>query len=124
MKLKNIFGIILLIIGVYLLYGIYKSSLPIIYGTKVKANIIGVDSVKSKRFTYVYYPVLQFSHNNHNINFTDKSSSVNKDIPKAEVMVYYDRDNGVSEGFTNEKIIFLIISILIILFGLMGLIKT
>jgi hypothetical protein len=94
-----------LIIGVYLLYGIYKSSLPIIYGTKVKANIIGVDSVKSKRFTYVYYPILQFSHNNHSIKFMDKSSSVNKDIPKSEIMVYYHKDHSVSEEFTTEKII-------------------
>ncbi|WP_185288243.1 hypothetical protein [Chryseobacterium lactis] len=35
----------------------------------------------------------------------DKSSSVNKDIPKSEIMAYYGKDHSVSEGFTTEKII-------------------
>ncbi|MDC8100512.1 hypothetical protein [Chryseobacterium rhizosphaerae] len=117
MKIKNILGAILLILGVYLLFSLYQSSLPIIYGTRAKANIIGTDSVKNKRFTYLYYPVFQFNYQNQLIKFTDKSSSVDKDIEKSEVMVYYDQNYGFSQGFTTEKIIFLIISILLILFG-------
>ena len=60
-----------------------------IYGAGIKATIIVFDRVKSKRFTYVYYPVLQFNYHNQSIKFTDKSS-IDKDIAKTEFMVYYD----------------------------------
>lgn len=113
----------MLIIGVYLMFNLYKSSLPMIYGTQVKANIIGIDSVKSKRFTYLYYPVIQFNHLNKTVNFTDKSSSVNKNIEKTEVMLYYNQEYGVSQGFTTEKIVFLVIGILWLLFGLVCFVK-
>lgn len=124
MKIKNVLGTVLLIIGVYLMFSLYQSSLPIIYGTKVKAEVIGTDSVKSKRFTYLYYPVLQFNHQNQMVKFTDKSSSVDKDIEKNEVILYYNQEYGVSQGFTAEKIIFLALGILFLFFGLVCFVKS
>jgi hypothetical protein len=123
MKIKNILGLILIIIGGYLIFNLYRSSLPVIYGTKIKANIIGTDSVKSKRFTYVYYPIFQFNDKNQTIRFTDKTSSVDKNIRKSEVMIYYNQDYGVSQGFTTEKIIFLIMGLLLVLFGIVCFLK-
>lgn len=78
--MKKSFAVIILLLGVFILFIIYKSSLPIIYGTKVKANIIGIDSAKSRRFNYVYYPVFQLKNKNDIIKITDKSSSVNKNF--------------------------------------------
>lgn len=121
MIIKKTFAAIILLLGAFILVAMYKSSLPIIYGTKVKANIIGVDSAKSRRFTYVYYPVIQLDHNNHRIRFTDDSSSVDKNIKKSEIMVYYDPHYGLSQGFTVVTTTFLIIGLLMFMLGILAL---
>ena len=50
----RIFGIIMILLGSFLTYGVIGSSLPTVYGTKLKATITTVEQVKSKRFTYTY----------------------------------------------------------------------
>ncbi|WP_313611431.1 hypothetical protein [Chryseobacterium arthrosphaerae] len=119
--MKKSFAVIILLLGVFILFIIYKSSLPIIYGTKVKANIIGIDSAKSRRFNYVYYPVFQLKNKNDIIKITDKSSSVNKNLKKSEVTVYYDRNYGLSKGFTVVTTTFLIMGLLMVMLGIVAL---
>ncbi|MGN7864185.1 hypothetical protein [Chryseobacterium sp. 22458] len=121
MIIKKSFAVIILLIGVFILFAMYKSSLPIIYGTKIKAEIIGIDSAKSRRFNYVYYPVFQLNHKNNIIKVTDKSSSVDKNIKKSEVTVYYDRKYGLSKGFTVVTTTFLIIGLLMVVLGRLAL---
>lgn len=121
MIMKKSFAVIILLLGVFILFIIYKSSLPIIYGTKVKANIIGIDSAKSRRFNYVYYPVFQLKNKNDIIKITDKSSSVNKNFKKSEVTVYYDRNYGLSKGFTVVTTTFLIMGLLMVMLGIVAL---
>ncbi|WP_278380109.1 hypothetical protein [Chryseobacterium arthrosphaerae] len=121
MIMKKSFAVIILLLGVFILFIIYKSSLPIIYGTKVKANIIGIDSAKSRRFNYVYYPVFQLKNKNDIIKITDKSSSVNKNLKKSEVTVYYDRNYGLSKGFTVVTTTFLIMGLLMVMLGIVAL---
>ena len=119
--MKKSFAVIILLLGVFILFIIYKSSLPIIYGTKVKANIIGIDSAKSRRFNYVYYPVFQLKNKNDIIKITDKSSSVNKNLKKSEVTVYYDRNYGLSKVFTVVTTTFLIMGLLMVMLGIVAL---
>ncbi|UEQ77125.1 hypothetical protein J8N07_02125 [Chryseobacterium arthrosphaerae] len=121
MIMKKSFAVIILLLGVFILFIIYKSSLPIIYGTKVKANIIGIDSAKSRRFNYVYYPVFQLKNKNDIIKITDKSSSVNKNLKKSEVTVYYDRNYGLSKVFTVVTTTFLIMGLLMVMLGIVAL---
>ena len=121
MIMKKSFAVIILLLGVFILFIIYKSSLPISYGTKVKANIIGIDSAKSRRFNYVYYPVFQLKNKNDIIKITDKSSSVNKNLKKSEVTVYYDRNYGLSKVFTVVTTTFLIMGLLMVMLGIVAL---
>lgn len=120
MIIKRSFAIIILLLGVFILFGMYKSSLPILYGAKIKANIIGVDSVKSKRFKYVYYPVFQLNHKNNLIKITDKSHSVDKNIRKSEVTIYYDQDYGISQGFTAVEYTFLVMGLSLFMLGIVA----
>ena len=106
------------------MFNLYKSSLPMIYGTKVKAKVIGTDSVKSKRFTYLYYPVIEFTYKNKVRKITDKSSDVDKDTPNVELNIYYSEKYGISRGFSAVNVIFSIIALAFTFFGIVALFKS
>lgn len=124
MSVTKFFGIILLTIGVYLMFNLYKSSLPMIYGSKVKAKVIGTESVKSKRFTYLYYPVIEFIYKNKVRKITDKSSDIDKNTPNVELNIYYSEKYGISRGFSAVNVIFSIIALAFIFFGFVVLFKS
>ena len=120
----RIFGIIMILLGCFLTYGVIGSSLPIVYGTKLKAKITTVEQVKNKRFTYVYYPVIEFTYKNKLRKITDKSSDVDKDKRNVLLTIYYSEKYGISRGFSAVHVVFSIISVVFIFFGFVALFKS
>jgi hypothetical protein len=50
MIIKKTFGVILLLLGLLLAFGLLKDSRLMLFGSKIKADVIGIESVKNKRF--------------------------------------------------------------------------
>ncbi|TCD12607.1 hypothetical protein EZ449_00750 [Pedobacter frigidisoli] len=121
MAVIRIFGISLVLMGGFLAYGLLGSYRPILFGTKREATIVAVKRFDNKRFTYVYYPVFQFAHQNKTIRIIDKSGDVKEDSVGLKAFIYYDENYGISRGFTSVIIIFSIISISCLFFGLVAL---
>ncbi|WP_426475900.1 hypothetical protein [Chryseobacterium balustinum] len=120
----RIFGVIILLLGGFLAYGIISRSLPIVFGTKIKATINTVEQVKSKRFTYVYYPVIEFTYKNKLRKITDKSSDVDKNTTNVQLYIYYSEKYGISRGFSTIEVVFSVISLAFIFFGIIALFKS
>ncbi len=121
MTIIRTFGIILILLGGFLAYGIIGSYKPILFGTKTEAKIVAVKRVHNKRFIYVYYPVFQFHYSNKTIRIVDQSSDIDKNSIGLKKSIYYHKDYGISRGFTSTLIVFFFISISFILFGLVAL---
>ena len=118
MIIKKTFGVILLLLGLFLAFGLSKDSRLMLFGTKIKADVIGIDSVKNKRFGYVHYPVLQFNYKQQQFRLVNDFRSIDpKNVP-AHMDIYYAEGIGISDGFTVIYVIFSIISIIIIIFGI------
>lgn len=107
----RVFGFFILLLGGFIAYGVIGSSLPILFGERAKATIITVEKVKDKRFTYLYYPVIQFTHNNKLLKITDKSSDISTDKVNTKLYIYYSEKYGISRGFSAVEIVFSIMSI-------------
>lgn len=120
----RIFGIIMIVLGGFLAYGVIGRSLPIVFGTKIKATINTVEQVKDKRFTHVYYPVIEFTYKNKFRKITDKSSDVDKDTTNVQLNIYYSEKYGISRGFSAVHVVFSIISLAFISAGLVALFKS
>lgn len=121
MTIIRTFGIILILLGGFLAYGIIRSYKLILFGTKTEATIVAVERVHDKRFTYLYYPVFQFHYSNKTIRIVDQSSDIDKNSIGLKKSIYYHKDYGISRGFTSTLIVFSFISISFILFGLVAL---
>lgn len=117
----KIFGIIMIFLGCFLTYGVIGWFLPIVYGTKLKATIITVEQVKSKRFIYVYYPVIEFTYKDKLLRITDKSSDVDKATTNVQLNIYYSEKYGISRGFSAVHIVFSIMVFAFIFFGIISL---
>lgn len=107
----RVFGFFILLLGGFIAYGVIGSSLPILFGERTKATIITAEKVKNKRFTYLYYPVIQFTHNNKLLKITDKSSDISKDKVNTQLYNYYSEKYGISRGFSAIEVVFSIMSI-------------
>ncbi|WP_343561263.1 hypothetical protein [Sphingobacterium sp.] len=118
MIIKNTFGVILLLLGLFLAYGLSKDSRLMLFGSKIKADVIGIDSVKSKRFGYVHYPILQFRYKQKQVRLLNDLSSINPQKVPAHMEIYYEEGIGISDGFTTVYAVFSIVSIIMIIFGI------
>ena len=114
------FGVILLLLGLFLAYGLSKDSRLMLFGSKIKADVIGINSVKNKRFGYVHYPILQFNYKQKQVRLVKDLSSINPKKVPTHMDVYYEEDIGISDGFTVVYVIFSIISIIMIIFGIIA----
>jgi len=117
------FGIILVLLGGFLIYRVIGSSLPIIFGQKIKATIVAIERVKNKRFTYLYYPIFQFPYHNKIIKVVDKSSDVEKKSLNEQQVIFYHEKYGISRGFSAAMLVFSLISLSFISFGIVALFK-
>ncbi|GAA4172705.1 hypothetical protein [Sphingobacterium ginsenosidimutans] len=115
------FGVILLLLGLFLAYGLSKDSKLMLFGSKIKADVIGIDSVKSKRFGYVHYPILQFKYKQKQVRLVNDLSSINPQEVPAHMEIYYKEGIGISDGFTVIYAVFSTISIVMIIFGIITL---
>ncbi|MFU1855522.1 hypothetical protein ACK8HY_00760 [Sphingobacterium sp. NGMCC 1.201703] len=118
MIIKNTFGFILLVLGLFLAYGLSKDSRLMLFGSKIKADVIGIDSVKSKRFGYVHYPILQFKYKQKQVRLVNDLSSIKPQKVPTHMEIYYEEGIGISNGFTTVYAVFSIMSIIMILFGI------
>ncbi|QIH32613.1 hypothetical protein [Sphingobacterium sp. DR205] len=114
------FGVILLLLGLFLAYGLSKDSRLMLFGSKIKADVIGIDSVKNKRFGYVHYPILQFNYKQKQVRLVKDLSSIDPKKVPAYMEIYYEEDIGISDGFTVVYAVFSIISIIMIIFGIIA----
>lgn len=127
----RVFGVILILLGGYITYGVIGSCLPIMFGDQVKAKIIRMDSEKLKKHKpnspIVYYPVLQFEYQNETITLTN---NFQHDFKKnfidthREMTIYYSKNHGVSNGFTVVEGVFLFMGFSFLFFGLIALFKS
>lgn len=118
MIIKKVFGVILLFVGLFLAFGLVKDSRLMLFGSKIKADVIGIDSVKNKRFGYVHYPILQFNYKQQQVRLVKDLRSVEpKNVPN-HMEIYYVEGIGISDGFTVTYAIFFIISAIMITFGI------
>lgn len=122
----KIFGAILIVLGLFFIYGIFKASLPLVFGQKVKAKIVGIEKEKWRKHTqtdypsYVYYPILEFEYKNKTIKLTNNfQHDFEESFIKSntEMTIYYSEKYGASNGFGAVEIIFLIIGIVFSFFG-------
>jgi len=114
------FGVILLLLGLFLAYGLSKDSRLMLFGSKIKADVIGIDSVKNKRFGYLHYPILQFNYKQKQVRLVKDLSSINPKKVPAQMEIYYEEGIGISDGFTDRYAIFSIMSIIMIIFGIIA----
>lgn len=111
----------MLLLGLFLAYGLSKDSRLMLFGSKIKADVIGIDSVKSKRFGYVHYPILQFKYKQKQVRLVNDLSSITPQEVPAHMEIYYKEGIGISNGFTVIYAVFSIISIIMIIFGIIAL---
>jgi len=123
MAIIRTFGIILILLGGFLAYGMIGSALPMIFGVKTEATIVATKRVADKRFTYVYYPVFKFIYKNKTVEVVDDSGDVMENSVGLKKLIYYDENYGISRGFTSSFIIFSFISFSFLFFGLISLLS-
>jgi len=120
MVIIRTFGVILLLLGLCLAYGLSKDSRLMLFGSKIRADVIGIDSVKNKRFGYLHYPVLQFNYKQKQVRLVKDLSSINPQKVPAHMEIYYEEYIGISDGFTGIYAVFSIMSIIMIIFGIIA----
>jgi len=121
MVIIRIFGISLILMGVFLAYGLKGTYLAILFGTKTEATIVAVEQVNNKRFTYVYYPVFQFTHLKKTIKAADRSRDIDKNSVGIKEFIFYSEKYGVSRRIAPTTIVFSFISVCFIFFGFVSL---
>lgn len=125
----KIFGAIMVIMGLFIGYLSYQAILPIVFGTKAKATIIAVQHVEAKykkngRKIVYDLPVFQFNYHNKAINVRDKNSVTDTNVVNTQLQIYYSEKYGISRGFSAVEIVFSIISLAFIFFGLIALFRS
>ena len=89
-----------------------------LFGSKIKADVIGIDSVKNKRFGYVHYPILQFNYKQQQVRLVKDLRSIDPQKVPTHMEIYYAEGIGISDGFTVVYALFSIMSIIMIIFGI------
>ncbi|KEY18991.1 hypothetical protein [Kaistella antarctica] len=125
----KIFGIILILLGGFLAFGMIGSLLRIMSGTKTKAKIVAIEKVNNnyEKFgssTYSNYPILQFDYKNTTIKKVDKSVGSNPEDLNTYIYIYYSEKYGISRDFSAVEVVFSIISLAFIFFGFVALFKS
>ncbi|MDR6525516.1 hypothetical protein J2787_000886 [Chryseobacterium rhizosphaerae] len=125
----KIFGAIMVIIGLFIGFLVYQAILPIVFGTKTKATIIAVQQVEAKykkngRKIIYDLPVFQFDYLNKRITVRDHNSVTDINVVNTQLYIYYSEKYGISRGFSAIEIVFSIISLAFIFFGIIALFKS
>ncbi|WP_333852047.1 hypothetical protein [Epilithonimonas sp.] len=120
--IKNIFAVILILIGGFLAYGIIGHLLRIFNSDKIAASIVSVNKIENnyKKFdtpSYTNYPVLRFPYKNKILQITDKNQSATENEINNKVNIYYSEKYGITRGFTAFHWTFCIISFTFLFFG-------
>lgn len=125
--LKNTFGILLILLGFFLIFTVVKSKFPLIYGDEVSAQVVSIDSVMTKKndvISYTHYAVLKFKDiNNRTVTLTNRMNTLDELDLKIndKVDVYYDEQYGFASNYSKVSMttgIFLLIGIVFLFFGL------
>jgi len=125
--IKNTFGVLLCLLGFFLTFSVLKSKLPFIYGDKVTAKVVNIDSVKTRKndvISYTYYAVLKFKDiNNQTVTLTNRKNTLGElELKLNDVAdIYYDKQHGFASNKANINTttgIFLLIGIVFLFFGL------
>ncbi|AOM78739.1 hypothetical protein BFS30_17085 [Pedobacter steynii] len=125
--LKNTFGILLILLGFFLIFTVVKSKFPLIYGDEVSAQVVNIDSVMTKKndvISYTHYAVLKFKDiNNRTVTLTNRMNTLDELDLKINDMVdvYYDEQYGFASNYYKVSMttgIFLLIGIVFLFFGL------
>ncbi|MDR6545764.1 hypothetical protein J2810_001812 [Chryseobacterium rhizosphaerae] len=129
MMIIRVFGIALILIGGFLAYGVAGSFSRMLHGEKIIATIVDIEKVtdKYKKFdkpSYSYYPILKFIYKNRTMQLTDKSHNSTEKEVKTKIKIYYSEKYGISRGFSAIEIVFSIISLAFIFFGIIALFKS
>lgn len=125
--LKNTFGILLILLGFFLIFTVVKSKFPLIYGDEVSAQVVNIDSVVTKKndvISYTHYAVLKFKDiNNRTVTLTNRMNTLDELDLKIndKIDVYYDEQYGFASNYSKVSMttgIFLLIGIVFLFFGL------
>lgn len=125
--LKNTFGILLILLGFFLIFTVVKSKFPLIYGDEVSAQVVNIDSVMTKKndvISYTHYAVLKFKDiNNRTVTLTNRMNTLDELDLKIndKIDVYYDEQYGFASNYSKVSMttgIFLLIGIVFLFFGL------
>lgn len=125
--IKNTFGILLILLGFYLIFTVLKSKFPFIYGDKVAAQVVKIDSVGRKKndvISYTHYAVLKFKDiNNRTVTLRNRMNTLEELELKLNdrIDIYYDDQYGFAYNNSNISTttgIFFLIGIVFSFFGL------
>ncbi|MBB6370071.1 hypothetical protein [Chryseobacterium shigense] len=123
MSVIKIFGAFFILLGGFLVYAILGTFFNVISGKKIQAKIVAVEKVESKRFTYLYYPIFEFSYKNCIVRQVNRSQSIDLKEIGTKTDIYYIENHQISRGFTIVEIIFSVVGICFIFFGMVTLFK-
>ena len=124
--IKNTFGVLLILLGFFLLFTVVESKFAFIYGDKVTAQVVNIDSVKTKKndvISYTHYAVLKFKDiNNQAVTLTNRMNTLDELDLKLndKIDIYYDEQYGFASSNTNlitTSSIFLLIGTVFLFVG-------
>jgi multisubunit Na+/H+ antiporter MnhG subunit len=124
--IKNTFGILLILLGFFLIFNVVESKFAFIYGDKVTAQVVNIDSVKTKKndvISYTHYAVLKFRDiHNQTVTLTNRMNTLAELDLKLndKVDIYYDEQYGFATNNSNivtTTSIFLLIGTIFLFFG-------
>ena len=125
--IKNTFGVLLILLGFFLIFSVVKSKLPFIYGDEVTAQVVNIDSVKTKKndvISYTHYAVLKFKDiNNQTVTLTNRTNTLEElELKLNDIIdIYYDEQHGFAVNNSNISTttgVFLLIGLVFLFFGL------
>lgn len=115
--------------GLFVGFFVYQAILPIVFGTKTKATIIAVQQTEAKykkngRKIIYDFPVFQFDYLNKTITVRDHNSVTDINVVHTQLYIYYSEKYGISRGFSAIEVVFSIISLAFIFFGIIVFFKS
>ena len=107
----------------------YQAILPIVLGTKTESTIIAVQQVEAKykkngRKIVYDLPVYQFNYLNKTVTVRDHNSVTDTEVVNTQLHIYYSEKYGISRGISAIEVVFSIISLVFIFFGIFATFKS
>ena len=110
--IKRIFGITMIVAGLFVCLLSYHAIIPVVFGTKIKATIIAVERVEAKykkngEKKYSDRPVFQFNYLGETVTVRDNNSVNDTDTINSQSHIYYSEKYGLSRGFSVVEVVLL-----------------